>query len=72
MAELSFKERLTEYWLKHFCDSHCTICGNHGIIDSRGIRTSAGLHVGRLNYCICPNGMALRDKKGDMEWWLTH
>lgn len=65
-------ERITDYWHKHYATEHCTLCGNCGVIDSRGIRTPAGKHVGRLNYCICPNGQSLRAQGGDMEWWLTN
>jgi len=61
---------ITRYWLKHYCTEHCTICGNCGVIDSRGTCTAAGLEVGRLNYCICPNGQVLRNQKGDKQWWL--
>jgi len=65
-----FEKELVEYWLKNYCTEHCTICGNTGIIDSRGVKTAAGYEVGRLNYCICPNGLALREQKADMEGWL--
>lgn len=52
---------ITDYWLKYYADKICTLCGNKGIIDSRGRATSPAGHVaGRLNYCICPNGQALR------------
>lgn len=51
---------VTKYWLEYYADQHCTICGNRGLIDSRGVRTAAGTEVGRLNWCICPNGQALR------------
>jgi len=50
---------------------HCTLCGNCGVIDTRGVRTPAGLAVGRLNYCCCPNGLALRRQGADLEWWLA-
>lgn len=59
--------KITRYWLEHYATMHCTLCGNSGIIDSRGARTAAGLEVGRLNYCICPNGQQMR-KQG---WPLT-
>ena len=51
---------VTNYWLDYYCDSHCTLCGNHGFIDTRGVRTPAGKVVGRINYCICPNGQIYR------------
>lgn len=58
---------LTVYWAQHYATDHCTLCGNHGVIDSRGVRTPAGLFVGRLNYCICPNGQAMREEQVDIE-----
>ena len=51
---------VTNYWLEYYADKHCTLCGNHGRIDTTGTETPAGLEVGRINYCICPNGQALR------------
>ena len=58
------KEVLTQDWLKFYCADHCTLCGNIGWIDSRGVKTPAGLEVGRVNWCVCPNGRALRDQEG--------
>lgn len=72
MADEPVDENVVNYWHKHYATEHCTLCGNHGVIDSRTIRTSAGKHVGRLNYCICPNGQTLREKGGDMDWWLVN
>ena len=51
---------VTAYWLEYYVADHCTLCGNHGWIDTRGTRTPAGKEVGRVNYCICPNGQMLR------------
>lgn len=51
---------ITEYWSANYMTDHCTLCGNAGWIDSRGVKTAAGFDVGRVNYCICPNGQALR------------
>lgn len=59
-------DSLTDYWLRSYAADHCTLCANHGIIDSRGLLTPAGVRVGRLNYCICPNGQALRAAGADM------
>jgi hypothetical protein len=53
-------EALKEYWLANCATLHCTICGNVGIIDSRGVATPAGEPCGRLNWCICPNGQVMR------------
>jgi hypothetical protein len=55
---------ITRYWLKHYATQHCTLCGNSGVIDSRGRKTAAGVLAGRLNWCICPNGQALRKQMG--------
>lgn len=58
---------ITRYWLMHYVKGHCTLCGNSGIIDSRGVRTAAGVEVGRRNWCICPNGQVLRKgNKGEL------
>lgn len=54
---------ITDYWLKHYADDHCTLCGNSGVIDSTGVRTAAGVPVGRRNYCICPNGQVMRHQR---------
>jgi hypothetical protein len=51
---------VTNYWYEFFADQHCTLCGNSGVIDTRGVRTAAGVDVGRRNWCICPNGQVLR------------
>ena len=51
---------VTAYWLHFYCTNHCTLCGNHGVIDSTGLQTPAGVVVGRKNYCLCPNGQVMR------------
>jgi hypothetical protein len=61
-------EIVSDYWAKHYAEDHCTLCGNHGVIDTRATAvTPAGYWVGRLNFCICPNGQSLRDGGADME-----
>jgi hypothetical protein len=65
---------ITEYWGEHYInDIHCSLCGNSGIIDTTGVTTidnriaqGARVMVGRKNFCICPNGQAMR-KKSDKE-----
>ena len=50
------------YWYKHYVyNGHCSLCGNHGIIDTRKVKTPAGSNAGRKNFCICPNGQTLRE-----------
>lgn len=51
---------VTRYWLAFYCEDHCTLCGNTGTIDTTGTITPAGVLVGRVNYCICPNGQTMR------------
>lgn len=54
---------ITDYWLKYYLDKEtgfCSLCGQSGIIHTEGIRSPAGIKVGRENYCICPNGQSLR------------
>ncbi len=57
---------VTNYWHEFYCTDHCTLCGNHGVIDTTGTRTPAGKLVGRKNFCICPNGQWLRKGKVDI------
>jgi|GEM_PF-4688326 len=45
----------------------CSLCGNWGVIDSRGIKSPAGVACGRLNYCICPNGRRMKKRRWDIE-----
>lgn len=53
------EKSIEDYWLKHYMGAVlCSLCGNSGIIDTR---QSARQSAGRLNYCICPNGRAMRN-----------
>ncbi len=61
VKEQSLVHPITDYWLQYYANGVCTICGNSGLIDSRGIATPAGIEVGRLNFCICPNGQRRRE-----------
>jgi len=56
---------VTRYWLDYYTTTHCTLCGNSGVIDSRGVKSALGKEVGRLNWCICPNGQQMRKIRGD-------
>lgn len=61
MSELNpTQAMLTDYWYAHYAAGACTLCGNRGVIDTRGVATHAGMVVGRRNYCICPNGQMMR------------
>jgi hypothetical protein len=35
------------------------------VIHTEGLRTFSGVEVGRANFCICPNGQAMRRMTGD-------
>lgn len=60
------------FWLEHYADGHCTLCGNRGVIDTRASAvTPVGKRVGKLNYCICPNGQALREAGAPLEHWFN-
>lgn len=39
---------------------HCSLCGNSGIVDTRGVETAAGVPVGGRFFCLCPNGRAMK------------
>jgi hypothetical protein len=54
---------VSQYAMQYYVTNQCTLCGNSGIIDTRGVRTAAGVPVGRLNWCVCPNGQALRQHR---------
>ena len=56
------KKQLADFWLKEFSrKNHCCLCGNYGIIDTRGkVFTPAGYDCGDKVFCICPNGRALK------------
>jgi len=47
-------------------DGHCSLCGNSGVIDTRGhVETAAGWKVGARCFCICPNGRAWKTSTGN-------
>jgi hypothetical protein len=61
---------ITGYWEKYYLTEEtaegigsyrmCSLCSNNGIIDTRGTLSPRGNDLGRKNWCICPNGQALR------------
>lgn len=62
------KVDIGKWWLEEYLDPHtglCSLCGNVGVIDTIGRAISpVGVHSGRMNFCICPNGRA--KKKAEM------
>jgi hypothetical protein len=63
----AFNDDVVDYWAAFYVDGHCTLCGNGGVVDTRGARTGGYLLVGRLNWCICPNGQIKRDHSNGRE-----
>jgi len=66
---------VTNYWMRHYVNSTCSLCslcGNTGKIDTRGSAMStAGVDAGRLNFCICPNGQQARENYDDVPQLLA-
>jgi len=63
MNDVSIKnKKVTEYWKEFYLtdDKLCSLCGNHGVINTIGVASPNGNYVGRKNFCICPNGQDLR------------
>jgi hypothetical protein len=64
---------VTEYWRKYYINDDvplglCSLCGNSGFIDTTLSAISpAGIHAGRKNFCICPNGQAMRKKENERD-----
>lgn len=51
----------------------CGLCGNTGIIDTRGhLKTPAGANAGGVRaFCICPNGRESKKRAGRRKWDFT-
>lgn len=59
-------EEVTKYWIENYANKNmCSLCAQSGKIDTMGISTPAGMSVGRVNYCICPNGQSLRGQQDE-------
>jgi hypothetical protein len=62
-----------ELWLEFLSQGPsqaCGLCGNSGIVDTRGlVRTAAGYECGVRAFCICPNGRAMKDAGADIARW---
>lgn len=58
-------EAVVDYWLRHYVRKGlCSLCGNHGTLDTRGVRSPSGVECGGVYFCICPNGQGLREVNG--------
>lgn len=50
-----------ETWFEFLSNSCCGLCGNSGVLDTRGkVKTPRGEDCGIRAFCICPNGRALK------------
>ena len=48
-------------------ESHCGLCGNTGIVDTRGkVTSSHGDECGVRACCICPNGRIIKQQFNDV------
>ncbi len=60
LSDIEIEDTITQYWLAYYSDTEyclCTLCGNTGKVDTRGRAISeAGVDVGCVNFCLCPNG----------------
>lgn len=55
---------VVDYWYEYYVKNGlCSLCGNSGKIDTRSAKSAAGVACGDMHYCICPNGMIMRDIK---------
>ena len=56
---------ITNYWQEFYIKNNmCSLCGQSGIIDTTGMRSPGGTDCGKRNFCICPNGQAMRLQEG--------
>lgn len=57
-----------EPWMEFANGDHCGLCGNTGVIDTRGrLETPAGVPCGVLRFCLCPNGRAWKKGGANLE-----
>ena len=56
-----------DFWSEFINKDLCSICGNWGVIDSKKVKSPAGVLCGKLNYCICPNGRKMKEMGLDIE-----
>lgn len=48
-------------------ESHCGLCGNTGIVDTRDkVTSSYGDECGVRAYCLCPNGRIIKHQSNNV------
>ncbi len=53
---------LDDYWHHNYSKNGiCVLCGNSGEIDTTGVKTNADFEVGKVSFCICPNGRKIKE-----------
>lgn len=45
---------------------NCGLCGNYGVVDTRGLMTPAGFECGVRAFCVCANGRAWKSAGADV------
>ena len=49
-----------------YCGLYCGLCGNSGVVDTRGkVVSPRGEDCGVRAFCICPNGRSIKHDLGD-------
>lgn len=52
----------SDLWFEFTKAGLCGLCGNWGVLDTRSIAISpAGVDVGGVHFCICPNGRKMKE-----------
>lgn len=64
MSKPITKQQMSDLWSNEFGRrGHCCLCGNSGVIDTRGkMFTHGKVECGDLVFCICPNGRDFKNK----------
>ncbi len=59
-----------EHLPEKFVIPFCGLCGNKGVIDTRGVvKTPQGADCGIEAYCICPNGRKMKTVWTNYKKW---
>lgn len=67
MAQADEREPTGPDWREFLRNDLCSLCGNRGVIDTRGMKSPAGVDCGDVHYCICPNGRAWKRLKATLQ-----